>query len=344
MMGMPVELRDRLALVSPEVRDEVRRAHHQLGHPGRDTMSRLARLSKKSDDHIFYIKHFKCPLCLRRQAPGQVRQGSRFVRPFQFNMVVGVDLKEGCDIVGERFLYLNILDVATRFSVFVLLSGKSSREVAEAFQTAWSWAGPPVQILHDQGTEFAKDFTALARRLGADTRVTPTEAPWQNSMVERHGAVLGEVLAALVQQCQLEGERDMRLGGVFAAAAKNRRPDRSGHSARSRVFGQEERFPGSIVDAMQDGENPAELEEALLDPVFARSLEIRQHAQSELIRLDNSEVWRRALTSGTRAERAVWVPGAQVYYWRRQWARGPHMSSRASEPAWWSDGTDRPWS
>ena len=121
----------------------------------------------------------------------------------------------------------------------MLLSGKSSQEVAEAFQTAWvSWAGPPVQILHDQGTEFAKDFTALARRLGAETRVTPTEAPWQNIMVERHGAVLGEVLAALVQQYQLEGERDMRLGGTFAAAAKNRRPDRSGHSARSPVFDQ----------------------------------------------------------------------------------------------------------
>jgi len=130
-------------------------------------------------------------------------------------------------------------------------------------------------------------------------------------------------MSALVQQCQLEGERDMRLGCIFAAAAKNRRPDRSGHSARSRVFGQEERLPGSIVDAMQDGENPEELEEALVDPVFARSLEIRQHAQAEFIRLDNSEVWRRALTSGPRPERAMWIPGAQVYFWRRQ--RAPHV-------------------
>jgi len=62
------------------------------------------------------------------------------------------------------------LDVATRFSAFVLLTGKSSYEVAGAFQTSWvSWAGPPVQILRDQGTEFAKDFSALARRLGAET-------------------------------------------------------------------------------------------------------------------------------------------------------------------------------
>ena len=104
----------------------------------------------------------------------------------------------------------------------------------------------------------------------------------------------------------------MRLGGFFAAAAKNRRPDRTGHYSRSRVFGQEEMFPGSVVDALEHGENPAELQGALMDPVFGRSLEIRHVAQEASVRLDSSEVWRRALSFWPRAERAVWAPGAQV--------------------------------
>ena len=187
-------------------------------------------------------------------------------------MVVGIDLKELIDIRMERHLFIVILDVATRFCCFVWLPDKAAQTAVDAFQTHWmAWAGAPMQILHDQGREFAGAFTAAAGRFGCETRVTPTEAPWQNGMVERHAGILGEILTATVQQCQLEGGRDMRLGGFFAAAAKNRRPDRTGHSSRSRVFGQEERFPGSVVDALENGENFAELQEALTDPVFGRT-------------------------------------------------------------------------
>ena len=63
-------------------------------------------------------------------------------------------------------------------------------------------------------------------------------------MVERHGQVLAEVLSMMVDQCQLSGAVDMKMGGIFAATAKNRRPDRTGFSARNRVFGTTERVPG----------------------------------------------------------------------------------------------------
>ena len=60
----------------------------------------------------------------------------------------------------------------------------------------------------------------------------------------------------MVDTCQLTGEADMKLAGDFAAGAKNRRSDTTGYSARQRVFGKSERFPGSVIDALQDGENP----------------------------------------------------------------------------------------
>ena len=78
----------------------------------------------------------------------------------------------------------------------------------------------------------------------------------------------------------------MEVGGFMAGAAKNRRPDRSGHSARGRVFGMEERFPASVVDALLEGENPAEMQEAMQDPVFARTCRIRIAAQGALVHLD----------------------------------------------------------
>ena len=335
--GLSVAVKERIRLIPNEVKEEIRRAHHQLGHPGREVLLRLARAAKKSEDHLFYIKNWVCPMCYRRQAPMLVRQATGHVRPERFNMVVGVDLKEVHDVAGERHTYLNALDVATRFSVLVRLDGKSSAEAAQRFLDYWvSWAGPPVTILHDQGGEFFKHFQTMASRMGAETRVIATEAPWQNGLVEKHGAVLGEIMTALVDKCQLEGPEDMALAAHFAAAAKNRRPDRTGHSARTRVFGVEEKFPGSVVDALQDGENPHELQSVDEDPIFTKSTRLRAEAQAALAHLDSSAIWRRTLTSGARSHRKVWTPGAQVFFWRAQRAPQVLRGRRARMFArWW---------
>ena len=328
--NMSQAIRDKLALIPDTVKHEVRRAHHQLGHLGRDALLRLARNAGKSPDHLFYIKHWQCPVCLRRAAPAPVVQASGRDRPQEFNMLVGVDLKEVQDAEGERHTFLNILDVATRYSVFVRVSNKSSAGVAKKFMKHWvGWAGAPTQIVHDQGGEFFKDFAAQMRRLGLNPRVTPTEAPWQNGMVERHGGVLGEILSVMVEQAQLTGEADMTMGGAMAAAAKNRRPDRSGHSARGRTFGTEERFPGSVVDALLEGENPVEMEEALTDPIFRRTLKIRTAAMEAIVKLDADARWQRLMASGIRKKPQEWQPGAQVFFWRAQKAPQTGRGRRA---------------
>ena len=151
---------------------------------------------------------------------------------------------EVCDAENVRHTYLNILDVATKFSAFVRVDSKDSGVVADAFLESWvNWAGVADHIIHDQGGEFFKHFGHMLRKLGITSTVTATEAPWQHGMVERHGQVPAEVLFVMVDQCQLTGATGMRMGGIFAAASKNRRTDRAGHSARGRVFGTAERFP-----------------------------------------------------------------------------------------------------
>ena len=58
-------IKEKIALIPETVKAEVRRAHHALGHCGRATLLRLAKYSKKSEDHLFYIKHFQCPACMQ---------------------------------------------------------------------------------------------------------------------------------------------------------------------------------------------------------------------------------------------------------------------------------------
>ena len=103
-------------------------------------------------------------------------------------------------------------------------------------------------MIHDQGGEFFKDFQTACRAYGVQTHCTATESPWQNALVERHGAVLGEVLSIMTETCALVGPEDMKHAATFAAKAKNRRITRTGKSARSRVFGTDERWPGGVVE------------------------------------------------------------------------------------------------
>ena len=91
--------------------------------------------------------------------------------------------------------------------------------------------------MHDMGGEFEGDSIANVMQLGCASRVAGTESHWQNAMVERHGGVLGDIVEAIVEELQLVGEEDMAQAAMWAATAKNRRVDRSGYSARSRVFG-----------------------------------------------------------------------------------------------------------
>ena len=63
----------------------------------------------------------------------------------------------------------------------------------------------------DQGGGFEGEFSTLLERKGITQGVVATEAPWQNGIVERHGGVLGEVMAAMIDQLQLRGDQDMSM-------------------------------------------------------------------------------------------------------------------------------------
>ena len=87
----------------------------------------------------------------------------------------------------------------------------------------------------------------MAERHDTDCHVIATEAPWQTGMCERHGAVLASIIDASVEQLNVVGYEEMSQAMTAATVAKNRRPDRTGFSARSRVFGADETLPASVI-------------------------------------------------------------------------------------------------
>jgi hypothetical protein len=155
-VDLPEKIKEKLRLVPEAVKAEVRRAHHALGHVSRDALLRMAKAAKLSQDHLFYIRHWRCPVCLRRARPGPAPVVTAGEKAKEFNALVGVDLKEVQDVDGTRHTFLNVLDVATRYSSFILVPSKSSSIVAEAFMEGWIRAfGTPDMVIHDQGGEFS---------------------------------------------------------------------------------------------------------------------------------------------------------------------------------------------
>ena len=146
--------------------------------------------------------------------------------------------------------------------------------VAKAFwKKWWSTFGALVGVIHDQGRDFSQELQAHLERGGASVRVSPTDTPWHNSLVERHVQVVGEIVEVSVEACQIESYDEMKLVTIFAASAKNRRPDRTGYSTRSRVFDTEARWPGAVIDHVLTRESPAELQRAVSDPWLKRTLD-----------------------------------------------------------------------
>ena len=133
----------------------------------------------------------KCPTCARRQPPARIPRVSVPYRPTRFNAVVGLGLKWVKDSKGSPYYLLNILDLATAFSISCVVSDKRPETIAEAFKYYWiNWARVPDKIVADKGTEYYTDFQDMFCDLGIKSRLVPVEAPWQHGMVERHGQVL----------------------------------------------------------------------------------------------------------------------------------------------------------
>ena len=133
-------------------------------------------------------------------------------------------------------------------------------------------------LIRDQGAEFGADIRQLCQSRGILPVVTDLETPWQNSVVERHGALFK---MAFEKTCSLEAptteaEIDELIDFTFAEV--NRRVGRAGSSLGQRVFGRQLRLPSSLLEddfidpytIVQDANNEMRRSEAMREAVAHR--------------------------------------------------------------------------
>ena len=269
----------------------VRKAHKNLGHPGRESFVRMLRLGGTSEDAISYARVWKCPVCVRCQPPAATPPSSKMTAEV-FNDIVGLDLLYITDTNGTLYTVLSMVDFASRYHCAVLIKDKRPATVARAFARFWlRWAGSPKAILHDQGGEFEGSFARLLDKLNAGSQVTGADAGWQNGLVERHGAILKVIVRKSLDEVGAYDEDEIEMLLIAATHAKNQMASVHGFSPIQHVLGQDIRLPASVLDAPDE---VAAHSWALSSGPFQKRLAMREAARCAWVRLDNSSKLRRA--------------------------------------------------
>jgi len=166
------------------VRRALRHLHINLGHPSNNSLARAIRLSGGSDATVAAAQSYRRSVCSRLRGPSPALPAR--LNPYrEFGDCVALDLFELADYNGYRQLFLNCVDLATRFQIVAAVESRSPSVVFHGFMQNWCrWAGPPNSVLTDLGGEFMREFGQEIELMGTRFRgVSPT----QNAPTERRG-------------------------------------------------------------------------------------------------------------------------------------------------------------
>ena len=193
-----------------------------------------------------------------------------------FNHRIYIDGFDWKSTTGYQGYVVHLIDEATQFH----LGRRTVRDGIQAqkvFEECWSsWAGIPSELVMDCGGEFVAEPWKEFLQQGNITPIL-TAGPWQRGRIERHGAIVKEMLSRIdqAQPINNEGEFERALFQVFRA--KNSLSTTCGYSPEQAVLGKATRLPASLTS---DESTPAHMHAAFKD--------LRQKSS---VRRWNSEYW-----------------------------------------------------
>jgi len=101
-----------------------------------------------------------------------------------------MDTFELADMTGAAWIFLKVIDIASRFGLVIPLGSRRPMDVWVSFLTRWaSWAGFLRRFLFEGGGELERESRQEAEALPAEVVTSAAQAPQQNSVAEGRGGV-----------------------------------------------------------------------------------------------------------------------------------------------------------
>ena len=148
------------------------------------------------------------------------------------------------EITGETTEYkihiLSIVDIATNWPEFVLISTANSKEVAAGLDINWLCRYPkPAECGHDNGNEFMVfEFQDMLISYGIKSKPTTVKNPMARAIVERIHLTLAEYLRTKIFEQDWSEELNLLIQST-AWAIRAANPSNSPYSPCQLAFGRE---------------------------------------------------------------------------------------------------------
>ena len=311
--------------LSNEVREGLKKAHCNLGHPSKKDLQRFLKLGGAKQEVVEAVEWMQCVSCAHSSRPKAHRTTNIPPCAITFGDEVHLDCICVRDSSMESHWYLSIIDRATSFHVLELLRDHSPLELNKAFDRAWSkWAGPPLQVTVDfEGGFRGKEFWTKVSEAGSTLVSIAGTAHWQAGKVERHNQTVKDMLRTVVRQTNPKGRESMRAVARETVWAKNTLVREHGWAPVALVFGKEPRVYGELHS---QGE-PHAFHPRVGDPdsEVAKRMQYRYHAKLEYVKSQARQMLARTAHNRVRKITNPKV-GQLVFFWRGE---------RKKEPSRW---------
>ena len=257
-----------------------------------------------------------CEECSTCQKFGRKQDKPCFSLPLSRHLknVVAIDLHELTDL-GRGVYYLQVIDVSTRFSQACLIFDKTAETIVNAFNRAWIFVfGAPIEVLSDNGREFAKVvFNENAEQFNFSVITTAAYSPWSNGCCERHTMLITETFLKVRAS---KPSIDSALCLQHAVLAKNMLANVSGFTPYQLLYGKPSNLPGALKSWL-----PA-LNSDFSSDVIRKHLVAPNSVRQAFIQVESSERFKRALRCKTRPGNSNVSIADSVFYRSQKW-HGP---------------------
>ena len=253
----------------------------------------------------------QCDTCMRfKRTPPRPVVGLPLAT--RVNECVGMDLKFH---LGNIILHL--VDHVSRLSLGCRIPSKKPENIIKGIFKSWiQHRGSPRKFLTDNGGEFMNNqFLSMCEKMNITVLTTAAESPWSNGLVERHNAVLENMLNKVLDETKC----DYDTGLAWCFHAKNSLLNVDGFSPFQISMGYNPTMPVALSD------RPTAYGECSSE-IVRTNLNAQQAARKAFIELENSDKIRKAIAHNTRNFNDVkYIAGDSVFYKRKdskEW-KGP---------------------
>ena len=317
--------------VSQGVKQALRRLHENTGHRSPKRLARALAVAGAPPQVVHAARHLKCALCDEQKAP-KARRPASLPSPKDAGDQVHLDIFELFDIEEKRFYVIHAIDATSRFQMAEVLENKSSEMVERFMATKWlPILGPPRVLVADQGKEFVSHaFESFCSKHSIYLHHTAIQAPWQNGICERGGAVLKGLTRSVIKAHSVLGKDEMEIALQEAVMSYNADVTDAGVSPCQAAFGRQPRMHGDCLGDF--GRRLSEHSLIASSPSLARQVAMRETARLAMLRLHFSRGLRKAEVARSRSSTVTSLqglePGSIVYFFRQSKYNNKTAASR----------------